>query len=180
MDAASAQTELLFADEEAKDIIADASARTARDLVQARLTLAARWLQAASSAVSAADAFVSLGVALEIVAGDRSKAAVIERVTRRAATFLAGGAPEEDRDDLYFEELRRAKHFYDLRSRAAHGQYDDRSADHTAADADRQAFHRFVADVCLGFRRHARERRMLDDDDFDRWWTRVEIKGIFA
>lgn len=179
-DGTAAHLEQLFADESSVGLIADASARFPEDLVQARLTRAARWLQAASSAVSTADAFVSLGVALETVTGDRKSSAVIERVTKRAATFIASGEPDEERDDIYYDQLRRAKRFYDLRSRATHGQYDDRTADQGKGDADRRDFHSFVADVCLGFRRHARERQMLDEEHFDRWWSRVEIKGVFA
>jgi hypothetical protein len=69
---------------------------------------------------------------------------------------------------------------YELRSRAAHGQYDEWNVDQAKADAGRTELHRFVLDVCLGLRRHARERGMKDEADFDKWWARVEIKGAFA
>ena len=44
-------------------------------------------------AIRAADALVALGVALESLTGDDNKGAVLERVTKRAATFLAIAFP---------------------------------------------------------------------------------------
>ena len=46
----------LFSDPAARELMNDATAREPADLAQARLTLAARWLQAAASALSTAGA----------------------------------------------------------------------------------------------------------------------------
>lgn len=180
VDETEVRIEALFEDPECKALMVDATAREASDLAQARLTVAVRWLQSASSAVAAADAIVLLGVALETIAGDQNKGNVVERITKRAAIFLASGAPAEDQDDIYYEQRKRAESFYNLRSLAAHGRYDEIRGNQSKKDSERLEFHRFVADVCLGFRRHSRARSMLSEDDFMKWWKRVEIKGAFA
>jgi hypothetical protein len=169
----------LFEDSAAVELMSDATAREPADLAQARLTLAARWLQAASSAVTTVDALVLLGVALETIAGDSRPGAVVERITKRCAVFLAATAPEAERMDLYYDELKRAKRMYDLRSRAAHGQYDD-TADQATGDSHRDELHRFVLEVALGFRRHARDRKLRDGSDFQKWWARAEVQGVFS
>ena len=79
------------------------------DLAQQRLTLAARWLQLAASAISTADALIALGIALETIAGDEVRGRVVERITKRAAIFLSVGSPADDREDVYYEELERAE-----------------------------------------------------------------------
>jgi Apea-like HEPN len=163
-----------------RDLLLDATARVPTDLAQHRLTLAARWLQIATSAIGTADALVALGIALETITGDEVKGAVVERIAKRAAVFLANTAPAEERGDVYYDELRRAKKLYDVRSRVAHGQYDEWTADQPHGDFNRNEFHRFVLDVALAFRRHARERNMRDTRDFMNWWKRVELEGIFA
>jgi hypothetical protein len=165
---------------ESRDLLLDATARVPSDLAQYRLTLAVRWLQLAASAISTADALVALGIALETITGDDSKGAVVERITKRAAIFLAAEAPADERGDIYYEELKRSKKLYELRSRAVHGQYDEWAADQPKGDAGREEFHRFVLDVALGFRRHARERKMRDAEDFKTWWKRAELEGVFA
>jgi Apea-like HEPN len=170
----------LIADSEAHALLLDATARSPADLAQQRLTLAARWLQLAASAISTADAFVSLGIALETITGDASKSVVVERITKRAAVFLAFAVSPDDREDVFYDELKRAKRLYDLRSRAAHGQYDEWSSDQRTGDADREDFHRFVLDVALGFRTHARERNFRLVEDFDKWWKRAELQGMFV
>jgi len=170
----------LMAGDASRELVLDATARAPEDLVQQRLTLAARWLQLAASAISTADALVALGIALETIAGDDTKGAVVERVTKRAAVFLASGAPPDERGDIYFEELKHAKKLYELRSRAAHGQYDEWAADQAKDDASREEFHRFVFDVALGFRQHARAHNMGDLEDFKAWWKRAELDGYFA
>jgi pimeloyl-ACP methyl ester carboxylesterase len=165
---------------DSRELLLDATARLPTDLAQQRLTLAARWLQLAASAISTADAFVALGIALETITGDESKSVVVERITRRAAVFLARAAPDDKRDDVYYDELKRAKRLYDLRSRAAHGQYDEWNEDQPTGDRNRDEFHRFVLDVILGFREHARERNMRTDEDFGKWWRRAELQGLFV
>jgi hypothetical protein len=170
----------IMADADSLALVLDATARDPIDFAQQRLTLAARWFQLAASAISAADAFVALGVALETITGDESKSLVIERITKRAAVFLAVTAPESEREDVYYDELKRAKKLYDLRSRAAHGQFDEGAADQPATDTDREEFHRFVLNVALGFRVHARQRNMRHGEDFANWWKRVELEGMFA
>jgi hypothetical protein len=171
----------LLAEPGSCELVADATALNPKDLAQKRLTLAARWLQLAASAISTADALVSLGIALETIAGDESKGAVVERITKRAAVFLATRAGEEERTDVYYEELGRARKLYELRSRVAHGQYDEWTEDQLRGDAVRQEFHRFVLDVALAFRAHARERNMGDSADFKKWWKRAEgPEGLFC
>lgn len=171
---------IVFENEAVFNLLSDATARVPVDLAQGRLTLAARWLQVASSAVSTPDALVALGIALETITGDDTSGAVVERVTKRSATFLAARASRDDRVDVYQDELKRAKRLYGLRSRAAHGQYDEWTSDQAEGDRSRSELHRFVLEVCLGFRQHARERNMADVEDLKRWWSRVEIEGIFA
>lgn len=171
----------LLTESDSLELVADATALDPRDLAQQRLTLAARWLQLAASAISTADALVALGIALETIAGDGSKGNVVERITKRAAVFLATRADQDERSDVYYDELDRAKKLYDLRSRAAHGQYDEWSEDQLKGDAGRDEFHRFVLDVALAFRAHARERNMQDDADFKKWWKRAEgPDGLFC
>jgi hypothetical protein len=171
----------LLTEPASRELVADATALEPSDLAQKRLTLAARWLQLAASAISTADALVSLGIALETIAGDESKGAIVERITKRAAIFLASGAVQDERSDVYYEELARAKKLYDLRSRAAHGQYDEWTEDQVKGDAGRDEFHRFVLDVTLAFRAHARERNMRDSADFKKWWQRAEgPEGLFC
>lgn len=171
----------LLTESASRQLVADATARDPEDLAQKRLTLAARWLQLAASAISTADALVALGIALETIAGDEAKGAVVERITKRAAIFLATRATEEERTDIYYEELARARKLYDLRSRAAHGQYDEWTEDQHKGDAGREEFHRFVLDVALAFRAHSRERNMRDSADFKKWWKRAEgPEGLFC
>ncbi len=162
------------------DILLDAASPKPNDLAQQRLTQAARWLQVASSAISAADSLVALGIALETIAGDGTKGAVVDRITRRAAIFRAVTADDDEQEDVFYEELKRAKKLYDLRSRAAHGQYDELSQDQSVQDDGREEFHRFVLDVTLGFRRLARDRNMQTLDDFNNWWKRTELRGWMA
>ena len=176
----TAQLGVLLSSREAVQIILDATALTPIDLVQQRLTNAARWFQLASSASSTADAVISLGIALEILTGDAGTVGVTDKIIRRSAVFLASGAPANERGDVYFDELKRAKKLYDLRSRVAHGRYDEWRSNQSAADDLRVDFQRFVLEVALGFRRHARERNIRDDQDFSTWWKRVEIEGISA
>jgi hypothetical protein len=170
----------LMAAPDSQALLLDATAREPTDLAQQRLTLAARWLQLAASAISTADALVALGIALETIAGDESKSGVVERITRRAAVFIAIAAPADEREDVFFDELKRARRLYDLRSHAAHGRYDELTSDQTTSDANREEFHRFVLDVALGFRSHVRERNMRHDEDFGKWWKRAELQGVFA
>lgn len=170
----------LMADPDSRELLFDATARVPTDLAQQRLTLAARWLQLAASAISTADAFVALGIALETITGDASKSVLVERITKRSAVFLARSASPDERDDVFYVELKRAKTLYDLRSRAAHGQYDEWKENQRAGDKNREDFHRFVLDVVLGFRNHARERNMRTNEDFENWWKRVELQGLFS
>ncbi len=178
--ASTDQLAVLLSDADALGIILDATALEPSDLVQQRLTLAARWFQLASSASSTADAVISLGIALEVLTGDSGSLQVTDKIVRRSALFLASGAPAHERGDVYFDELKRGKKLYDLRSRVAHGRYDEWNGNQSKADNERTEFHRFVFEVALGFRRHARERNMRDDNDFTTWWKRVEIEGISA
>ena len=177
---AAAEIANLFSAKESRDLLIDATARIPSDLVQHRLTLAAWWLQLAASTISTADALVALGIALETISGDDKKESVVEKVTKRSAVFLASSAPADERIDIYYDELKRAQKYYASRSRAAHGRYDPWIEDQSNADAVRAEFHRFVLDVALGFREHARARNMRDSDDLIRWWKRVELEGIFA
>lgn len=170
----------LFANSELRTLLEDSTARNPDDLVQRRLTLAARWIQLATSAVDTADAYVALGIALETLTGDRNKGAVVEKVKKRAAIFLASQAAEHERDDVYFDHLKRAGQFYDLRSIVAHGQYDSQTNNQSEADKQRDEFHRFVLDVALAFRLYARKRNMLTIEDFNKWWKRTELVGVFA
>lgn len=171
----------LLTEPSSRELVGDATALDPKDLAQKRLTLAARWLQLAASAISTADALVSLGIALETIAGDESKGAIVERITKRAAVFLATRAGADERADVYYEELDRARKLYDLRSRAAHGQYDEWTEDQLRGDAGREEFHRFVFDVALAFRAHSRERNMRDGADFKKWWKRAEgPEGLFC
>jgi Apea-like HEPN len=175
---ASQLAELMTASEP-RELLLDATALTPRDLAQHRLTLAARWLQLASSAISAADALVALGIALETITGDEDKGQVVEKIAKRAAIFLAAGAPAEQRNDVFYDELKRAKKLYELRSRATHGQFDEWAGDQAKSDAGREEFHRFVLDVTLGFREFARDRNFRGIDDFMNWWKRGELHGFF-
>lgn len=170
----------LLSSQNTRELLLDATARTPSDLPQQRLTTAARWLQIAASAVGTADAMIALGIALETITGDSLKGAIVERVTKRSAVFLSSGAPFDERGDIYFDELKRAKKFYELRSRVAHGQFDEWATDQDVGDDDRNEFHRFVLDVALGFRRHTRDRNIRNTDDFTNWWKRVELDGLFA
>lgn len=178
--ASTQQIASLLSNADAKSVVLDGTALSPADLVQQRLTLAARWFQLASSASSTADAVISLGIALEVLTGDQETIQVTDKIIRRSALFLASAAPADDRADVYFDELKRAKKLYGFRSRVAHGRYDEWNSNQSVADSERMEFHRFVFEVALGFRRHARERNMKDDKDFVTWWKRVEIEGISA
>ena len=60
-------------------------------------------------------------------------------------------------------------------------QYDEWTEDQLKGDAGREEFHRFVLDVALAFRAHARERSMRDSADFRKWWKRAEgPDGLFC
>ena len=170
----------LLAKPDARQLLLDATARVPTDLAQRRLTQAAWWMHLAGTTISTADALVALGIALETLTGDDNKQNVVDKVTRRAAVFVASSAEPEERTDIYYEQLKKAAGYYDLRSRAAHGRYDHWNEDEASIDRLRSDFHRFVCDVALGFRGHTRERNMRDVDDLIRWWKRVGIEGIFA
>jgi hypothetical protein len=177
-----AATELaeLEASEESLALIADAASKQPSDLAARRLTLAARWLQLAASAITTADAFVSLGIALETIAGDSEKSSVQERVTQRSAIYVVNSLPPEERPDAYEEQTAAAKRFYELRSRASHGQYAERDGEREQDETARAEFHRFVLNVALGFRDHSRQRQMRDTADLERWWKRAKLEGLFS
>ena len=170
----------LLAEPDGRQLLLDATARVPSDLAQRRLTQAVWWLHLASTTISTADALVALGIALETLTGDDSKQHVVEKVTKRAAVFAADSADPHERADVFYEQLKKALEYYDLRSRAAHGRYDHWNEDEARIDGLRSDFHRFVCDVALGFRGHTRARNMRDVDDLMRWWKRVGIEGIFA